>query len=340
MNRRRFLGTSALGGAALLATQPGCAPPPAPQPATSPVAATGNEEYELHEATIDSLQEGMRSGRLTARRITELYLARIEALNQRGPELRAIIETNPDALAIADQLDAERKAGKVRGPLHGIPIALKDNLDTHDRMTTTAGSLALEGSIPPQDSFVAQKLREAGAILLAKANMSEWAYWRGMKATQRLERSRRPVPQPLRARPQSLRLQLRIRGRRLGQPGGADHRHRDRRVDHVPVVDQRRGRHQADGRAVEPLGHHPDLALAGHGRADGAHGARRRHRARRGVRRRPARRRDGRQRRAVPRRLHDVPRPGGLKGARLGIARSFSGFHERVLKLFDEAVAA
>ncbi len=147
------------------------------------MAVTGNEAFELHEATIDSLQEGMRSGQLTARRITELYLARIEALNQRGPELRAIIETNPDALAIADQLDAERKAGKVRGPLHGIPIALKDNLDTHDRMTTTAGSLALEGSIPPQDSFVAQKLREAGAILLAKANMSEWAYWRGMKAT-------------------------------------------------------------------------------------------------------------------------------------------------------------
>ena len=117
------------------------------------------------------------------RRITELYLARIDALNQQGPELRAIIETNPQALEIADQLDAERKAGKVRGPLHGIPIALKDNIDTHDRMTTTAGSLALEGSIPPQDSFVAQKLREAGAILLAKANMSEWAYWRGMKAS-------------------------------------------------------------------------------------------------------------------------------------------------------------
>ena len=133
------------------------------------MAATGNEAFELHEATIDRLQEGMRSGQLTARRITELYLARIEALNQRGPELRAIIETNPDALAIADQLDAERKAGKVRGPLHGIPIALKDNLDTHDRMTTTAGSLALEGSIPLQDSFVAQQLRAAGAVLLAKA---------------------------------------------------------------------------------------------------------------------------------------------------------------------------
>lgn len=124
-----------------------------------------------------------RSHQRSARRITELYLARIEALNQMGPELRAIIEVNPDALTIADALDAERKAGTVRGSLHGIPIALKDNLDTHDRMTTTAGSLALEGSIPPQDSFVAQKLREAGAVLIAKANMSEWAYWRGLNAS-------------------------------------------------------------------------------------------------------------------------------------------------------------
>ena len=183
MNRRDFLGAATLGSAGVIASQTGCTPSTAPTPATAPVATTDNEPFELHEATIDSLQEGMRSGRLTARRISELYLARIDALNQKGPELRAIIETNPQALEIADQLDAERKAGRIRGPLHGIPIALKDNIDTHDRMTTTAGSLALEGSIPPQDSSVAQKLREAGAILLAKANMSEWAYWRGMKAS-------------------------------------------------------------------------------------------------------------------------------------------------------------
>ena len=184
MDRRQFLGTAAVGVSAVVST-PGCRPQPTPDGrAPSPAAAaTGAESFELHEATIDSLQEGMRSGRLTARRITELYLSRIDALNQRGPELRAIIETNPEALRIADQLDAERQAGRLRGPLHGIPIALKDNLDTHDRMTTTAGSLALEGSIPPQDAFVAGRLREAGAILLAKANMSEWAYWRGMKAT-------------------------------------------------------------------------------------------------------------------------------------------------------------
>jgi amidase len=182
MNRRRFLGTSALGGVGLVASQSGCAQPDL-TPAAAPRTLSGNEPFELHETTIDDLQRAMREGTQTARSITELYLARIEALNRQGPELRAIIEVNPEALDIADRLDAERKAGKVRGPLHGIPVALKDNLDTHDRMTTTAGSLALEGSIPPRDSFVAQKLREAGAILLAKANMSEWAYWRGMHAS-------------------------------------------------------------------------------------------------------------------------------------------------------------
>jgi amidase len=189
MNRRDFLGCSAAGGAGFVASQAACAPASAPDrasggtPPNVPARATGNEPFELHDATVDSLQAAMASGRLTARRITELYLARIEALNRQGPELRAIIETNPDALAIADTLDAERAAGKVRGPLHGIPIALKDNIDTHDRMTTTAGSLALEGSIPPQDAFVAAKLRQAGAILIAKANMSEWAYWRGLNAS-------------------------------------------------------------------------------------------------------------------------------------------------------------
>lgn len=185
MDRRHFLQSSALGGAALLASQSACAPagPPGPPPPTTAATSTGTEPFELHEATIDDLQQAMAAGRLSSRRITELYLARIEALNQQGPELRAIIEVNPDALAIADALDAERKDGRVRGPLHGIPIALKDNIDTHDRMTTTAGSLALAGSIPPEDSGVAAKLRAAGAVLLAKANMSEWAYWRGLNAS-------------------------------------------------------------------------------------------------------------------------------------------------------------
>ncbi len=189
MNRRRFLGYSAAGGASLLAAPMGCGPAGSSssggsgQPSGGGGGESRAEDFELHEATVAELQDQMASGERSARSISETYLARIEALNRRGPELRAIIETNPEALEIADALDAERASGNVRGPLHGIPVAIKDNIDTHDQMTTTAGSLALEGSIPPQDSFVAEKLREAGAIILAKANMSEWAYWRGFKAS-------------------------------------------------------------------------------------------------------------------------------------------------------------
>ncbi len=125
----------------------------------------------------------METGEQSARSIAELYLDRIAALNAQGPELRAVIETNPEALEIADRLDEERRREGPRGPLHGIPVALKDNIDTHDRMTTTAGSLALEGSVPLQDSFIAERLRAAGAVILAKLNMSEWAYFRGERAT-------------------------------------------------------------------------------------------------------------------------------------------------------------
>ena len=181
MNRRAFLRTTAAGGAGLTAGI-GCAPPGA----ESPSGGGGQGEippFEFDEVTVPDLQSAMESGEHTARSITEAYLGRIEALDRQGPELRSCIEINPDALAIADELDAERAAGSIRGPLHGIPVALKDNLDTHDRMTTTAGSLALEGSIPPRDSFVAERLRAAGAILLGKLNMSEWAYFRGERAT-------------------------------------------------------------------------------------------------------------------------------------------------------------
>jgi len=131
--------------------------------------------FELEEATIADLQTGMSSGRMTSHSITQQYMARIDELDRKGPTLRHVLEINPDALSIADSLDRERKSGRVRGPLHGIPILLKDNVDTADSMTTTAGSLALEGSIPLQDAFIAAKLRSAGAVLLGKANLSEWA---------------------------------------------------------------------------------------------------------------------------------------------------------------------
>lgn len=135
------------------------------------------------EMKIIELQEKMNSGRNTARDMTQMYLDRIETLDKQGPALNAILELNPDALAIAESLDAERQAKGPRGPLHGIPVLLKDNIDTADRMITTAGSLALGGSIPPQDAFVAQKLREAGAVILGKTNLSEWANFRSSHST-------------------------------------------------------------------------------------------------------------------------------------------------------------
>ncbi|HMG55578.1 MAG TPA: amidase [Kofleriaceae bacterium] len=134
---------------------------------------------ELAELTFSDLQARMAAGTDTARSLVTKYRARIEALDQKGPGLHAILELNPEADAIADQLDAERKAGKVRGPLHGIPILVKDNIDTGDKMTTTGGSLALEGSRAEKDAFVVGKMRAAGAIILGKANMSEWANFRG-----------------------------------------------------------------------------------------------------------------------------------------------------------------
>jgi amidase len=146
-------------------------------------AAAQQAGFTVEEATIAELQAAMTEGRLTARRLVELYLARIEALDRRGPTLRSVLEINPDAAAIAEALDRERKAKGPRGPLHGVPILIKDNIDTADRMTTTAGSLALEGSRPSRDAFVVQRLREAGAVILGKTNLSEWANFRSSKSS-------------------------------------------------------------------------------------------------------------------------------------------------------------
>jgi amidase len=139
--------------------------------------------FELEELTIRDAQDAMASGRYTSRQLVELYLRRIDAIDRGGPALRSIIEVNPDALRIADELDAERRQRGIRGPLHGIPIVIKDNIDTADRMTTTAGSLALEGMIAAQDAFVVTRLRAAGAVILAKTNLSEWANIRSTKSS-------------------------------------------------------------------------------------------------------------------------------------------------------------
>jgi amidase len=141
------------------------------------------QAFDLEELTIAALQQRMQAGQETARSLTEKYLARIEAIDRSGPALHSVIETNPDALAIADRLDGERKSGRVRGPLHGIPILLKDNIATADRMMTTAGSLALAGATPPSDAFIVRQLREAGAVVLGKANLSEWANFRSTHST-------------------------------------------------------------------------------------------------------------------------------------------------------------
>jgi len=134
--------------------------------------------FELDEESISSLQEKMAAGKYSSEQITQLYLDRIEAIDKKGPLLNSVIEINPDALSIAKAMDEERKAGKTRGPMQGIPVLIKDNIDTGDKMQTTAGSLALEGHIASSDSFVVKKLREAGAVIMGKTNLSEWANFR------------------------------------------------------------------------------------------------------------------------------------------------------------------
>ena len=148
-----------------------------PQPSRQP------DSFELDEVTIQQMQQWMTAGRYTSRRLTEMYLERIEQIDRAGPRLQSISEVNPDAIAIASALDGERKSKGPRGPLHGIPIVIKDNIDTADRMTTTAGSLALAGSIAPGDAFVVERLRAAGAVILAKTNLSEWANFRSTKSS-------------------------------------------------------------------------------------------------------------------------------------------------------------
>jgi amidase len=180
MKRRDFLKHTALGGVIAVV---GSGAPPLSGAARPSASVQNAPSFELEEATIADLQEGMKTGRLTARSIAEKYLERIEQIDRSGPTINSVIELNPDALAIADALDEERKAKGTRGPLHGIPVLIKDNIDTADRMMTTAGSLALVGSIAPRDAFVARQLREAGAVILAKTNLSEWANFRSTRST-------------------------------------------------------------------------------------------------------------------------------------------------------------
>ncbi len=185
VDRRTFVGRSLAAGAAIALTGTACStragdtgraansadtvrPGPAPAPGV-PARDT------LFEQSVADLRTAMERGSLTSRALVDRYLTRIDAMDKRGPAVNAVIELNPDARTIADALDAERKAGHVRGPLHGIPILIKDNIDSADKMRTSAGSLALATSTPSKDAFIVDRLRAAGAVLLGKTNLSEWA---------------------------------------------------------------------------------------------------------------------------------------------------------------------
>jgi amidase len=172
LNRRKLL---QLGAAAAAA--------PAVAGVVAERARAAKPHQQLEEMTIAQMQRELASGRLTARELTEQYLDRIEAIDRRGPKLNAVLEVNRDAEEIARDRDRERRDGRIRGPLHGIPVLIKGNIDTADRMSTTAGSLALLGRAPSQDATVAKRLRDAGAVILGKANLSEWANFRGFQSS-------------------------------------------------------------------------------------------------------------------------------------------------------------
>jgi amidase len=176
-SRRQFLKMGTCAGALTFAS------PALSGSAEATRAAYQAKPFEFDEATTADLQNAMKAGKHTARSIAESYLARIDEMDKRGPAVNAVIELNPEALAIADALDRERKEKGPRGPLHGIPVLIKDNIDTADKMMTTAGSLALLGSTPPKDAFIVERLRAAGAVILGKTNLSEWANFRSTHST-------------------------------------------------------------------------------------------------------------------------------------------------------------
>jgi len=178
LSRRDFVQASAVGG--LAAALPVASPQ---RRRAAGFAARRTQDVELAEARVADLQDHMRAGRLTAASLAAAYFQRIEAMDRAGPAVRSVIEINPEAIAIAERLDGERRAGRVRGPMHGIPVLIKDNIATHDRMSTSAGSLALDGVIAPRDAFLVGKLRAAGAVLLGKTNLSEWANFRSTQSS-------------------------------------------------------------------------------------------------------------------------------------------------------------
>lgn len=179
MNRRNFLKNSSAAG---LVTTFGISGTLAASTLIDKDSPNYLDNFELNEVTIHQLQEQLRSGKLSSKALTRLYLKRINEIDKNGIKLNSVIEVNPDAIEIATKLDQERKEGKIRGPLHGIPVLIKDNINTADKMQTTAGALALEGNIASEDAHIVKKLREAGAVILGKTNLSEWANFRSTRS--------------------------------------------------------------------------------------------------------------------------------------------------------------
>ena len=182
MNRRKFLRNTSVAGLAATTIASTTF-----QASANPISDNSSpdfkDDFELNEVTIDELQQKMKDGKLNSKAITKMYLKRIEEIDKNGPTINSVIEVNADAMMIAEEMDKERKAGKVRGPMHGIPVLIKDNIDTADKMMTTAGAAALIGNIASEDAFVVKQLRAAGAVLLGKTNLSEWANFRSSRST-------------------------------------------------------------------------------------------------------------------------------------------------------------
>jgi amidase len=277
--------------------------------------------------TVAELAQAMASGALTSRALTEQCVARADAIDRSGPTINSIIERNPEAFALADLRDRERRAGRVRGPLHGIPILIKDNIDTADRMATTAGSLVLASSRPPRDAFIVERLREAGAVLLGKTNLSEWANFRSTRSTSgwssRGGQTRNPhvldrnpcgsssgTGAAIAAGLAPLGIGTETDGSIIC-PSGINGI-----VGVKPTVGRwsRSGmvRHVADAAVLL-------AALVGVDARDGATAASAAH---------------------APPALDSVLRVDGLRGARIGVARNLAGFDPRVDALFEEALRA
>ncbi|MEP6713289.1 MAG: amidase, partial [Ferruginibacter sp.] len=181
MNRRKFLHNSSL--TSLVLTTAGISSFTEATKSGGNKQSLLNDDFKLSETTIDELQQKMNKGQLSSESITKMYLKRIVDIDKKGPGLNAVIEINPDAIQVARSLDMERKAGKLRGPLHGIPILVKDNINTAGKMMTTAGALALIGNYASKDAYIIELLKDAGAILLGKTNLSEWANFRSSRST-------------------------------------------------------------------------------------------------------------------------------------------------------------